>query len=350
MGNEGRRRILITGVSRFLGLRIAKRFEDDPDVDLLVGVDIEPPPVPIKGLEFVRADIRNPLIAKVLETTEVDTLVHTNISSTPASLGGRSQMKENNVIGTMQLLAAAQHASRLKKVVVKSSSAVYGSSPSEPSIISEEYASRTVDLRGYGKDCSEAETYARDFGRRRPDVDLVILRTQNVVGPTVKTSMSDYLSLPLVPTALGFDPRLQLLHETDAVEGFYKATTAECKGIFNLGADGVVYLSQAIRMLGRIQVPILLPLATTTATVLRRFGLIDFPADQIRLILYGRVLDTQRAKEAFGFKPTYSTEDAVMELRDRAQTQDPKTAHRPIWEQELIDYLRRRNASDREMV
>jgi UDP-glucose 4-epimerase len=348
--SDGGRRILITGVSRFLGLRLAKRFEGDPNVDLLVGVDLDPPPVPIQGLEFVRADIRNPLIAKILETTEVDTLVHTNISSDPGRLGGRSQMKENNVIGTMQLLAAAQHAARLKKVVVKSSTAVYGTSSSEPSIIGEGYAAQSVDLSGYGRDCAEAETYARDFGRRRSDVDLVILRTQSVVGPTVKTSMTDYLTLPVVPTALGFDPRLQLLHEEDAVEGFYKATVDDCRGIFNLAADGVVYLSQAIRMLGRIQLPILLPLASTTATVLRTFRFIDFPVDQLKLILYGRVVDTRRAKEALEFAPRYSSEDAVLDLRNRSLDDGEEAASRPTWERDLIEYLRRRTAAERETV
>src|SRR5918992_4457135 len=218
-----KRRVLITGVSTFLGLRLAKRLEGDDSVDHLVGVDLHEPPIPIEGMEFIRVDIRNPLVARVLEATKVDTLVHTNVASSPRRVGGRSQMKENNVIGTMQLLAATQRAERISKVIMKSSTAVYGYGAREPSILPEDHAARQVDLHGYGKDCAEAEQYARDFGRRRPDVDLTILRTQNVVGPTVRTNIPDYLSLPVVPTALGFDPRLQFLHEEDAVEALFKA-------------------------------------------------------------------------------------------------------------------------------
>ncbi|HYI46060.1 MAG TPA: hypothetical protein VE174_11450, partial [Actinomycetota bacterium] len=59
-----KRRVLITGVSRFLGLRLAKRLENDDSIEHIVGVDLEEPPVEIKGLEFVRVDIRNPLIAR----------------------------------------------------------------------------------------------------------------------------------------------------------------------------------------------------------------------------------------------------------------------------------------------
>lgn len=345
-----KRRILITGVSRFLGLRLAKRLENDENVEALIGVDLEEPPVPIQGLEFVRADIRNPMIARVLEATKVDTLVHTNIASSPALVGGRSQMKETNVIGTMQLLAAAQRAERIKKVIVKSSTAVYGSRPGEPSVIPEDYASREVDLGGYGKDCAEAEQYARDFGRRRSDVELTILRTQNVIGPTVQTSMTRYFSLPVIPTALGYDPRLQFLHEEDAVEALYTSVMHEATGIFNVASEGVVYLSQATRILGRPFVPLVLPAAQTTAALLRRAGLVDFPTDQLKLILFGRVVSTRRIQERLGFHARFRTLDALKDFKEHRQGDHPPepNAH-PTWERELFEYLKSR-ASDGEKV
>ena len=342
---------MITGVSRFLGLRLAKRLEHDDRVETLVGVDLDEPPLPIEGLDFVRTDIRNPIITRVLESTGVDTLIHTNIASGPGRLGGRSQMKEINVIGTMQLLAAAQRAENVKKVVMRSSSAVYGSSPGEPSLIPEDYASTHAELTGYGKDCAEAETFARDFGRRRPDVDLVILRTQNVVGPTVRTSITEYLSLPAIPHAVGFDPRLQLLHEEDAIEALFTVAMTDCRGIFNIAADGVLYLSKAIRILGRLPLPLPLPAAQTTAGMLRRLGLIDFPTDQLKLILYGRALSTRRAQETFGFSPRYTTEQSLVDFRDRRVADfvvEPSGL--PTWEKEVLEYLKRKSDTERETV
>ena len=337
------KRVLITGVSRFLGLRLAKRLEDEPGVTGIVGVDLQEPSVPVRGLEFIRADISSPLIARVIEATKVDTIVHTNIGSTPARLGGRSRMKEINVIGTMQLLAAAQRADRVNKVVMKSSTAVYGSDPAEPSLIPEGHASRQVELAGYGKDCAEAETSVRDFGRRRPDVDLVILRTQNVIGPTVRTSLTDYLSLPVIPTALGFDPRLQLLHEADAVDALALGALGDARGIFNVAGDGVVYLSKAIRLLNRVELPLLLPVAQTTAGLLRRAGLVDFPTDQLKLIVHGRVVSTRRAREVLGFEPRWTTEAALNDFRvHRSADAPPPARNHPAWERELFDYLKAR--------
>ena len=350
MGTQGKRRVLITGVSRFLGLRIAKRLESDPSVEALIGVDLEEPPIPVKNLEFIRVDIGNPLIARVLQASKVDTIIHTNISSSPAFLGGRSQMKENNVIGTMQLLGAAQRADRLTKVVVKSSTAVYGSSPGDPSILREDHGSR-AELAGYGKDVAEAETTARDFGRRRPDVDLVVLRTQNVIGPTVNTSMTEYLSLPVLPTALGYDPRLQFLHEEDAVDAFVKATFSDCRGIFNVAADGITYLSQATRLLNKMPAPVLLPAAETIANIMRRFDIVDFPTDQLKLIVFGRVVDTTRAKEAFGFNPSFTTAESLLDFRDnRTGELTPGPVERPPWERELFDYLRKKAQAEKETV
>src|SRR6188472_2169282 len=62
-------RVLITGISRYLGGKLAQDLEKDPDVDYIVGVDLDEPEVDLDRTEFVRADIRNPLIVKVLQTT-----------------------------------------------------------------------------------------------------------------------------------------------------------------------------------------------------------------------------------------------------------------------------------------
>jgi UDP-glucose 4-epimerase len=345
------KRILITGVARYLGLRLAMRLAGEDGISQLIGVDLDEPAVSIDGLDFVRADIRKPLIARVVEATKTETVVHTNITSSPRRIGGRLQMRENNVIGTMQLLAAAQRAERVKHVVMRSSTAVYGSGPGEPSILPEGYGGRERDLEGYARDCAEAETYMRDFARRRKDVTTTILRTQSVIGPTVTTGMTQYLSMPVIPTALGYDPRLQLLHEADAVEALRLATLNDVPGIFNVAGNGVVFLSQAIRLLGRAELPLALPLAQSVATLLRALRTVDFPTDQLTLLLFGRVVDTSRARAALGFEPSFSTRQAIEELRDR-RGGDYEIDARPnlAWERQLFDYLERRPGAESELV
>src|SRR5437667_3851557 len=227
-------RVLITGVSRFLGGKLAQRLERDPDVDYVVGVDLDEPEVDLDRTEYVRADIRNPLIVKVLQAAEVDTVVHLAIVATPTRVGGRTAMKELNVIGAMQLFAACQKAETVKKLVMKSTTAVYGADPRDPAVFTEADQSRSVPRTGLMKDAVELERYARDFGRRRQDVDVTILRFANFIGPDIETTLTRYFSLPVIPTAMGYDPRIQPGHEDDAVETLYRAVLQSHPGIYHV--------------------------------------------------------------------------------------------------------------------
>ncbi|MHB8513421.1 MAG: SDR family oxidoreductase [Actinomycetota bacterium] len=338
-----RQRILITGVSRFLGGHLAQRLEQDPNVTEIIGVDTEEPAVELSRTEFVRADIRNPLIVKVLQATEVDTVVHTAVIATPGRVGGRSNMKEINVIGTMQLYAACQKAASIRRVVMKSSTAIYGSEPNDPGIFSEEMAPRSQPRTGYAKDSVEVENYARAFGRRRSDVALTILRFANFIGPYIDTPLTRYFSLPIVPTALGFDPRLQFLHEDDAIEILYRAATQDHPGTFNAAGDGVMYLSQAIRLAGKVPVPIPLPFINMVASAVRRTGVVDFSQEQIRLLLYGRVGDVARLKNQFGYTPRYTSQEAYADFIARRKLAKLFTPEQAVqWEHEIYKFLSRR--------
>lgn len=342
-----KQRVLVTGAGRFLGGRLAQRLERDPNVGEIIGVDTEEPAVDLVRTEFVRADVRNPQIVKVLQATEVDTVVHTSVIATPGRVGGRSAMKEINVIGTMQLFAACQKASSLRRFVMKSTTAVYGSEPTDPGVFSEEMAPRSQPRTGYAKDAVEVENYARAFGRRRSDVSLTILRFANFIGPQIDTPLTRYFSLPIVPTALGFDPRLQFLHEDDAIEILYRATVADKPGTFNAAGDGVMYLSQAIRLAGKAPLPVPLPFINMLASAVRRTGLVDFSQEQVRLLLYGRVGDVSRLKDVFGYSPRFTTAQAYDDFvtrRKLAKLFTPEQAKQ--WENDLYRIIARRSKEE----
>ncbi len=191
--------VMVTGVSRYLGGRFTQLLQADPDIARVIGVDVVPPKTDLGDAEFVRADIRNPVIGKVISQAEVDTVVHMAVLATPLDAGGRAMMKEINVIGTMQLLAACQKAPSVRKLVVKSSTAVYGSSPQDPALFTEDLEPNAMARTGYAKDSVEVEGYVRGFARRRPDVAVTTLRFANFVGPKVHTPLTSYFSLPVVP-------------------------------------------------------------------------------------------------------------------------------------------------------
>ena len=337
-------RVLISGISGHLAGRLALALERDPQVEYVVGVGLEEPSMDLERTEFVRADIRNPLTVKVLQTTEVDTVVHLHILATPAGAGGRTQMKEINVIGTMQLLGACQRAERVRKVVMKSTTAVYGADPRDPALFTEEMASRSEPPHGYSKDAVEVERYVRSFGRRRPDVAVTLLRFANFIGPDIDTPLTRYFSLPVVPTAMGYDPRLQFVHEDDGVEILRRAVREDHPGVYNVAGDGVLLLSQALRLMGRPSIPVVLPLVAPMASVLRRLRVVDFATDQLRYLLYGRVADIGRIKERFGIDPRFTSKTALLDFaRGRQMRRLVSERQLAEWERDLTAFLRRKN-------
>ncbi|MDT4928537.1 MAG: UDP-glucose 4-epimerase [Pseudonocardiales bacterium] len=307
--------VLITGVSRYAGGRLAAQLAADPSIERVIGVDTMPPrtaDLPLLGrTEFVRADIRNPLIAKVIAQARVTTVVHTALMASPRAVGGRVAMQEMNVIGTMQLLAACQKSDTVQQFVLKSTTAVYGCGPADPAVFTEDMHPHDGSQVGYAKDAVEVEGYVRGFARRRPDVHTSVLRLSNVIGPTIDTALSRYLGMPFVPTALGFDPRLQLLHESDAIEALRLAAVLRRPGIFNVAGDGVMPLSQIIRRSGRIRVPVPNPAIGLAGALVRNSSVVEFTAEEARYLTYGRAVDTTLLRTEFGYTPRYSTAAAV---------------------------------------
>ena len=314
--------VLVTGVSRFLGGNLAARLAADPSIDRVLGVDTVAPSRDLRlrmgRAEFVRADIRNPLIAKVVDRAEVDTVVHAALSPDPSGRGGAAN-RETNVLGTMQLLAACQNAPSVRRMVLESTAAVYGASPSDPALFDETMTPNDLPSGGYARDAAEIEGYLRGFARRRADVSTTVLRFASLVGPRIDTVVTRYFALPVVPTVLGFDARLQLLHEEDALAVLERAVAHDLCGVVNVAADGVLLLSQAIRRAGRVPLPVPTPAVGIVGRALAVARIASFSPEQLRLLDFGRVVDTTRLRTAFGFTPRWTTAQAFDDfVRGRA--------------------------------
>jgi UDP-glucose 4-epimerase len=169
---------------------------------------------------------------------------------------------------------------------------------------------------GFAKDVTEVESYTRGFARRRPDVAVTTLRIANVIGPQMTTAMSGYFRLPVIPTVLGFNPRLQFVHEQDALDVLEHATVAEIKGTYNVAGDGVLTLSQAVRRLGRPSLPLPGFAVPAFGSAIRQTRVADFSPEQVAFLTFGRGLDTTRMRQMLGFEPKYTTASAFADFAD----------------------------------
>ncbi|WP_279103381.1 NAD-dependent epimerase/dehydratase family protein [Gordonia paraffinivorans] len=318
---ESPRVVLVTGASTFIGGYLVARLAANPDIERVLAVDSR---VPRKDLlrrmgraEFLRLDIRRPTIAKALATYDVDTVVHAATSIVDTAPHS-SAIKEFNVVSAMQVCAACQRTPSVKRLVLRSTAMVYGASAHDPSHFSEETRARREPKHGYGRDLLDVEGYVRGLGRRRPDIAITIVRPQAMLGPRINTRMSSYLSLPVVPTVIGYQPRLQFLHEEDTLAAMEHATLAGKAGTFNVAGEGVVTLTQAIRRIGHIELPVPAGLLAPISGVFQDLRSAKLRSSQTEFLTYGRVLDTTRMRTELGFVPKYTTLETLDDFIERS--------------------------------
>jgi UDP-glucose 4-epimerase len=331
-------RVLVTGLGTFWGARVAKALEADPTVDVIVGLDTREPVVELERTEYVRTDENYSILSRIVEATQVDTIVHTFLVVDSTQVRART-MHEINVIGTMNLFAAATDSS-VRTVVVKSSSYVYGCDPSDPVWFEEETPRQRPPRHRVERSLTEVEGYVRDFAVDNPHVAVTMLRFSNVLGPELVTPMSRMLELPLVPSILGFDPRFQFVHEDDVIRAMMFVLERELTGVYNVAGDGLLPWSEVAAICGKRTVP-LPPVGQGLVTgALGRLG-VDIPPEVLDMLRYGRGLDNGRLKRA-GFDYTHTSAGAVQafieSLRLR-KTVGPSPGYR--YEREVEDFFRR---------
>src|SRR5436190_1730220 len=195
------RRVVITGVASQWGAELARRLERDPSIEYLAGIDDAPPAVELERTDFIEADIRSPLLSRLLPGTGAETIVHCGIRWFPEPGKPSRVLHDVNVIGTLQLLAACERTETLRSLVVRGSAAIYGCEGPAPCFFTEEMARRLPLRTRFQRDASELEAYIDNFARRHAEIVCCILRYQPEIGPGLDSPLVRYLSLPVVASA-----------------------------------------------------------------------------------------------------------------------------------------------------
>jgi UDP-glucose 4-epimerase len=306
------KRILVTGLSTHWGGRVAQALERHPEVETVIGVDRRPPKVELHRTEFVEVADTHSLIRRIVEAAEIDTVVDTRLV-VDGTVTTPRRAHENNVIGTMNVLAACQG---LKKLVFKSSAHYYGVEQDDPAFFAESMRRAHPPRTRLEKDIDEAESLVEDFRHRNPDTIVTVLRFASGLGSGRPSSAARLLDLPAIPAILGFDPRVQYIHDEDIANALEHAVRYDIDGVFNAAADGVLVLSEVAGLLGKPLAPVLSPWGTGLgAAMLRRAGM-PLTSELERLLRFGRAQDNRRLN-ATGFRYRYTTRETILKLRER---------------------------------
>ncbi len=308
--------VLITGVTGYWGARLVRRLETEPNYRVLA-VDMARPETSFEYAQFVPADIRNPRLADLFRAEKVDTVCHLTFA---AGTTHSEHAFEMDAIGVTEVVKACAQAG-VRKLILMSSTMVYGARPDNPAFITERQAVRAASRYSYIRNLVEIENFVRDFNsqavhqtvHQAVQMNVTVLRFAGILGPTARTPLTAWLREPVVPALLGFDPLMQVIHEDDVVEALAHAVAVEAAGVFNVAAEGVLPLAKVIRLAGRQPLPIFHPFAYgglrllgDAPVSLRRHIPLDL--DYLR---YPWVADLTRMGEVLGFTPRFTGEETV---------------------------------------
>lgn len=297
--------VVVTGISGNLGRALAKQLHVEAQV---VGVDRRPLRDRPKDVEHHQVDLRKARVEDAFRRRPVDALIHLGIMHDPRM--PFTEAHSFNVLGTRKILdLCVRHG--VRKVVVLSSANVYGPRPENSNFLAEETPLMAADRFSDVRDLIEVDMYAQSFVWRHPEIETVILRPVNIVGPTVRNAPSNYLRLERPVTVMGFDPMIQLIHEADVARALALALRPGVRGVFNVTGPGEVPLSAVLRELGRRPIPVPQSLLRPALRRLFRAGLSSFPAGELDHLQYLCVVDGSRAAREMGWAPRFTLRETI---------------------------------------
>lgn len=284
---------------------LVRRLAEDDAVDRLIVVGRDRPRTVPARARFVRADLRDPVLARVFR--DIDVVVTTSFAD---HLRWDDETLAERVQGVRRILDAVD-AADVAALVHLSSALVYGASERNEVPLTE-----GAPLRGDARFTAVAQALLADeavraFAGDHPQRRVVVLRAVPAVAPAVDSAVTRHLESPLLPQVRGFDPPVQFVSVDDVVAAVMLVVLdTRAHGVYNVAADGWLTSSDVRHILARPGLHLPEQVAVAVATVLHRIGLLAVPPEALRYLMHPWVIDTSRLR-ALGWDPQSSQRDIL---------------------------------------
>ena len=302
--------IAVTGLGSFMGRRLVDRLLERSTQMRVIALDHRRPFRLDSRVRFHRIDLTEPTadghLAEILTRERVEAVVHAAFRTSPTP--DLEMDHELETIGSLHVMNACA-AAKVKRLVVASSSMLYGPRPDNPNFLTEAHPLRGHPDAHAVEDRVEMEGLLAGWRDRHPDTEVTVLRPCWIMGPTYWDHVTRFFSLPVIPMLLGYDPLMQFIHEEDCLRAFERATLNPIPGVFNVVARGVLPLSTIVRLAGKRILPLPAPVLYRMAYYPSQGQTGDPPAGFYDYLRYLWVADGERGWEAFG-EPAYTTKEA----------------------------------------
>lgn len=304
--------IALTGACNFLGRELIRQLEEDRRVARVIALDIRKPEIALEKTEFHTLDLTSPTadaeLVQLLAGQGVDTFVHSAFLTYPTHATEWAHELED--IGTMHVFNALAEL-RPARVVMISTTLVYGASPSNPNFLSESHELRGHTDSRFINDKVRAEEQARRFAAEHPEVAVGVLRFCPILGPTVTNFYTRFFSRPLSPKLMGYDPLLQFIHERDAVRALKLAIDREVRGPLNIVGKGVLPYTTVLAMMGKLPLPLPHFLARPLSRALWATQVFDSPPTFLDYLRFLCIADGRKARAELGFSALFNIKRTI---------------------------------------
>lgn len=306
---QAQRPVLVTGICGRLGRRLARRLHRERAV---VGIDRREFVGRPKDVAHHQIDIRRKKTQDIFRQGNLAAVVHLGVMHDPRV--SAAEHHSWNVAGFQKLLEYVAHYD-IPKLIVLSSANVYGPRPDNPQFLPEDAPLLGGAAFSEIRDLIEVDMLAQSFFWKRPETETVILRPVHIVGG-VRNAPSNYLRLPVIPTLMGFDPMVQVIHQDDVVSAIDLALRPGVRGIFNIAGPAPLPLSRLVDLTGHTRLAIPHMLAKSVIQRLWRYRATSFPAPELDHIRYVCMVDDRRARDVLGYAHKHNVAEAVRAIDD----------------------------------
>ena len=303
------RSVLVTGASGYLGsLLIADIVADPQSISRLVATDVRTPDRPTDGATFIEADVRDPSLADVLRSHDVDVVVHLAAIVSPGRTPDRELEYSVDVGGTKNVLEACI-AAGVEKVIVSSSGAAYGYHADNPEWIDEDDPLRGNPTFAYADHKRLVEEMLGRWRSEHPGLRQLIFRPGTILGTSTHNQITDLFDRRFVLGISGSDSPFVFVWDADVVACLRRGIETDASGAYNLAGDGTVTLRQIAGLMGKPYIPVHPSVLAGVLGVMQRLGITQYGPEQIDFLRYRPVLSNMRLKNEFGYTPSKTSEE-----------------------------------------
>jgi len=301
-------KVAITGVAGYFGRRIMERLERNNKVEKVVGISRRKYEHSFTKLDYHRMDVRSDKLEELFERNEVDAVVHLAFVLNP--IHNKKEMRSIDIEGAKNVLEASKRAG-VKKIIMTSSTTVYGTWADSPEFYTEESPVRPHPTYYYSRHKVEIEKMCNAFKEKNEDISLTIFRPCLVLGPKTEQFYSKLLHWPILPLVGGSNPEMQFVHEDDVGRAYEFFLMNRHEGVFNIVGEGTIKWKEVIETAGKRAVKMPDSVVYSLLKMLWALHLVETPPEILDFIKYRWVASGEKAKKA-GFVPKYSSKEALL--------------------------------------